>query len=179
MVDVNASAKTRILIGSDDAGYQLKEHIKAHLESAGIQVDDFGCDAGEAVDYPDIAFAVARSIAATPESRGILICGTGIGMAIAANKVRGIYAAQAHDTYSAERAAKSNNAHILTMGARVVGPQLAEMIVDAWLRSEFQGGNSTRKVKKISENDLGGTEPTSSDATGAQGDGGLADKERA
>jgi ribose 5-phosphate isomerase B len=103
------------------------------------------------VDYPDIAVQVARDIAAHKAERGILICGTGIGMAITANKVPGVYAAQAHDTYSAERARKSNNAQIVTMGARVIGPELAKQIVDAWMASEFQGGGSQRKVEKIKQ----------------------------
>lgn len=138
-----------ILIGCDEAAYQLKEIIKAHLQSKGLEVIDYGVHSTDPVDYPDIAVQVARDIAAHKSDRGILICGTGIGMAITANKVPGVYAAQAHDTYSAERARKSNNAQIVTMGARVIGPELAKQIVDAWLASEFQGGGSARKVDKI------------------------------
>ncbi|MBC7190109.1 RpiB/LacA/LacB family sugar-phosphate isomerase, partial [Candidatus Aerophobetes bacterium] len=101
------------------------------------------------IDYPDKAKEVAEAVARGEFDRGILLCGTGIGMAIAANKVRGIRAACCHDIYSAERARKSNNAQIMTMGAFVIGVELAKMLVDAWLRSEFQGGRSLPKVEKI------------------------------
>ncbi len=148
MSDTQTSVKT-VLLGCDEAAFHLKEIIKAHLQSKGVHVIDYGVHSTDPVDYPDIAVQVAKDIAAHKSDRGILICGTGIGMAITANKVPGVYAALAHDTYSAERARKSNNAQILTMGARVIGPELAKQIVDAWLASEFQGGNSARKVDKI------------------------------
>ena len=148
---MNQRAKSIVAIGADDAGYQLKEIIKKHLESQGIEVADYGPSTSDPVDYPDVAVALARDIAAHKFQRGILICGTGIGMAITANKVPGVYAAQAHDTYSAERARKSNNAQIVTLGARVIGPELAKQIVDVWLASEFQGGASARKVEKIAQ----------------------------
>ncbi len=141
--------QSRLGIGSDEAGFALKELIKQHLAQQGIEVSDYGSASADPVDYPDVAVAVARDVAAHRLERGILICGTGIGMAIAANKVPGVYAAQAHDTYSAERARKSNNAQILTMGARVIGSELAKQIVDAWMRSEFAGGTSALKVGKI------------------------------
>ena len=99
--------------------------------------------------YPDVAFALATAIQKNEFERGILLCGTGIGVAIVANKVEGVRAAQCHDTFSAERARKSNNAQIMTMGARVIGPELAKNIVNAWLASEFEGGGSTAKVEKI------------------------------
>jgi len=139
----------RVAIGSDEAGFDLKELLKGHLEAQGLEVKDFGCLSPDPVDYPDVAYALAKDVAKHPSERGILICGTGIGMAITANKIPGVSAAQAHDTYSAERARKSNNAQIITLGARVVGPELAKQIVDAWLRSEFQEGNSRQKVDKI------------------------------
>ncbi|MCS6773179.1 MAG: ribose 5-phosphate isomerase B [Anaerolineae bacterium] len=141
--------KKVVLLGCDEAAFSLKEVIKAHLQSKGIEVIDYGVHTPDPVDYPDIAVQVARDVAAGRSDRAILMCGTGIGMAITANKVPGVYAALAHDTYSAERARKSNNAQVLTMGARVIGPELAKQIVDAWLASEFQGGNSARKVAKI------------------------------
>lgn len=140
--------KHKVAIGSDEAGFDMKEIVKKHLEAQGFEVSDYRTSP-EPVDYPDVASAVAKDIAAHKADRGILICGTGIGMAIAANKVPGISAAQAHDTYSAERARKSNNAQIVTMGARVIGPELAKGIVDSFLTSEFQEGNSRRKVDKI------------------------------
>ncbi|MCS6847771.1 MAG: ribose 5-phosphate isomerase B [Anaerolineae bacterium] len=148
---MNERAKARVAIGADDAGYTLKEIIKKHLEAQGVEVTDYGPSTPDPVDYPDVAVVLARDIAAHKFERGILICGTGIGMAITANKVPGVYAAQAHDTYSAERARKSNNAQIITMGARVIGPELAKQIVDVWMASEFQGGASARKVEKIAK----------------------------
>ena len=138
-----------IAIGADEAGVALKQRLIDELQRAGIEVADYGCGEDETVDYPDVALAVAEAIAAGEHSRGILICGTGIGMAIAANKVPGVYAAQVHDPYSAERSRKSNNAQVMTLGARVVGQELAVSLVRIWLESEFQGGASARKVAKI------------------------------
>jgi RpiB/LacA/LacB family sugar-phosphate isomerase len=142
-------------IGSDDAGYALKEVLKTHFAARGIEVADYGCHSLDPLDYPDIALPLARDVAARKLDRGVLICGTGIGMAITANKVHGVYAAQAHDTFSAERARKSNNAQIITLGARVIGSELAKQIVDHWLDSEFAGGGSERKVKKIIDAEAG------------------------
>ena len=142
----------RVAIGSDEAGFDLKDIIAKHLERGGVEVEDFGVRSAQAtpdVDYPDIAQEVAEAIAAGREERAILICGTGIGMAITANKVPGVRAAQAHDVYSAERARKSNDAHVLALGARVIGPELAKSIVDAFLAADFAGGGSTRKVEKM------------------------------
>jgi ribose 5-phosphate isomerase B len=139
----------RLAIGADDAGLPLKVVIAAYLEERGIAFQDVGVHGTESVDYPDVARAVAEGVRDRRYDRGILICGTGIGMAITANKVRGVRAAQAHDVYSAERARKSNDAQVLTMGARVIGPELAKVIVQAWLQSEFAGGASARKVAKI------------------------------
>ena len=140
----------KIAIGADEAGYALKEIIKQLLDERKIEVVDFGLtDADGQVDYPDVGFAVAEEISKGHFDRGILVCGTGIGMTITADKVPGIRAALCHDTYSAERSIKSNNAQVLTMGARVIGPELAKSIVKVWLDSEFDGGNSERKVQKI------------------------------
>ena len=141
----------RVAIGSDDAGFFLKEILRQHLEQRGVELHDFGVATGTPtdLDYPDIAHAVAQAVAAGQEDLAILVCGTGIGMAITANKVPGVRAAQAHDVYSAERARKSNDAQVLALGARVIGPELAKMIVDAFLASDFAGGGSTRKVDKI------------------------------
>jgi ribose 5-phosphate isomerase B len=140
---------SKMVIGSDDAGLGLKDMVKEYLESLGYEIHDYSAQQGGDECYPDVAFKVASAIAASEFSRGILICGTGIGMAIVANKVGGVRAAVCHDTYSAERARKSNNAQILAMGARVIGPELAKSIVQAWLNSEFTGGSSTEKVKKM------------------------------
>jgi len=145
----------RLAIGSDDAGHPLKAVIAALLDELGVPYVDVGVDSAEprptddSVDYPDVAARVAYGIRDARFERGILVCGTGIGMAIAANKVPGVRAAQAHDVYSAERARKSNDAQVLALGARVIGPELARSIVRAWLASEFAGGGSTRKVDKI------------------------------
>lgn len=145
----------RLAIGCDDAGVDLKKAVIDHLRASGIEPVDYGVDRGvtAGTDYPDIARAVAEGIARGEQERGILICGTGIGMAITANKVPGIRAAQAHDTYSAERARKSNDAQIVALGARVIGPELAKSIVDAWLASDFAGGASTAKVEKMNQID--------------------------
>jgi ribose 5-phosphate isomerase B len=146
----------KIAIGCDEAGFDLKEIVVAHLKARGVEAVDYGVPSAQpkpGTDYPDIARAVAEDIARGVQERGILICGTGIGMAISANKVPGVRAAQAHDTYSAQRARKSNDAQVLTFGARVIGPELAKSIVDAWLESDFEGGNSTRKVDKMKQID--------------------------
>ncbi|WP_299998887.1 ribose 5-phosphate isomerase B [uncultured Cedecea sp.] len=139
-----------IAIGADDAATDLKNLMKSHLQSKGIEVVDFSHDIGEnALMYPDIAYNLASAISEGAYPRGILLCGTGIGMAIVANKVPGVRAAQCHDTFSAERSRKSNNAQVLTLGARVIGPELAKNIVNVWLDSEYEGGGSAPKVEKI------------------------------
>jgi ribose 5-phosphate isomerase B len=139
----------RLVIGSDHLGFSLKEIIRAHLAERGYECADLGAYDAEPVDYPDVAAALAQDVADGKHDRGILICGTGIGMAIVANKIPGIRAAQVQDIYSAERAAKSNDAQIITLGALVTGSELAKKLVDAYLSSEFAGGGSTRKVEKI------------------------------
>lgn len=151
-----ADGPPRLLgLGSDDAGYRLKMEVADLLDDLGVAYEDVGVASADPdasddpVDYPDVARVVAVGIRDGRFDRGILVCGTGIGMAIAANKVAGVRAAQAHDTYSAERARRSNDAQVLTLGARVIGPELARSVVRAWLASEFAGGGSTRKVEKI------------------------------
>jgi ribose 5-phosphate isomerase B len=136
-----------IAIGADDAGAPLKERLAAYLQQRGFQVKDFGN--GEGVDYPDVAAEVAEAVARGEHDRALLVCGTGLGMAIAANKVPGVRAATAHDPYSAERARKSNNAQVLTMGARVIAPEAAELVLDHWLTAEFEPGPSSPKVAKL------------------------------
>jgi ribose 5-phosphate isomerase B len=140
----------KIGIGSDHNAFEMKEGLKSFIEELGHEVEDFGCeDSCSEVDYPEVAFRVAEAINQNDIERGILICGTGIGVAIAAGKVPGIRAALCHDTYSAERAQKSNNAQIITMGAKVIGLELAKHVVKVYLESEFTGGNSARKVQQI------------------------------
>ncbi len=141
----------RLIIGCDEAAYALKMVIIDHLKEKGYEVDDAGADKGEVVLYPDIAYKVADQIAAGNYDRGILLCGTGIGMAICANKVPGVRAAVCHDPFSTERSRKSNNAQIMCMGERVVGVELAKYLVNIWLDCEFAGGGSTPKVDRIME----------------------------
>ena len=139
----------RIALGCDEAGLPLLDIIRKYLADQNIPVQDFGVHTPDPVDYPDVAEQAAEAVASGDCDRAILVCGTGIGMSITANKVPGVRAALCHDTYSAERARKSNDAQVLTMGARVIGPELAKKIVEVWLASDFAGGNSTRKVEKM------------------------------
>ncbi|MGY0399882.1 MAG: RpiB/LacA/LacB family sugar-phosphate isomerase [Ostreibacterium sp.] len=138
-----------LAIGCDDAAVELKQLLMTDLIAKGIEVQDYGIDAGITTYYPDIAYKLASAIKLGKHQLGILCCGTGIGMAITANKVSGIRAAQAHDTYSAQRARKSNNAQILTLGSRVIGVELAKEIVHAFINSEFEPALSGEKVKRI------------------------------
>jgi ribose 5-phosphate isomerase B len=133
-----------IAVGADDAGAPLKERLADYLQQRGFEVKDFGN--GHGVDYPDVAAEVAQAVARGEHDRALLVCGTGLGMAIAANKIPGVRAATAHDPYSAERARKSNDAQVLTMGARVIAPEAAEKVLDHWLEAEFEGGRSAPKV---------------------------------
>lgn len=143
----------RIGLGSDHLGYELKEQLRGYLQQRGYEVMDYGCYSTEHVDYPDIAFQVAEQVVAGTHPKAVLVCGTGNGMTIAANKVQGIRAALCHDPISAERAGKSNDAHILTMGALIIDFPRAKEVLDIWLASEFQGGPSARKIGKIRERD--------------------------
>lgn len=140
----------KLALGSDHNAFTLKEEVKKYIQELGHEVKDFGCHSCEETDYPDIAFEVAESIKDEQVERGILICGTGIGVAISANKVPGIRAAQCHDTYSAERAQLSNNAQIITMGSQVIGVEAAKKIVESYLNVSWEGG-SARKVQKITD----------------------------
>lgn len=141
----------KVAIGCDHGGFHLKETIKEVLKDMEIDFTDFGTHSTESVDYPDIAAPVANAVAAGEYDRGILICGTGIGIGIAANKVDGIRAALCHDTFSARASREHNNANILTMGERVIGPGLATDIVKIWLTTDFAGGRHERRVAKIAD----------------------------
>ncbi|MCE0494887.1 ribose 5-phosphate isomerase B [Vibrio salinus] len=143
----------KIVIGCDDAAFELKEIIKKHLSDKHINFCDMGLKPEDSYYYPDIAKNVALAVKKGEFDRGILLCGTGIGVCIVANKVPGIRAALCHDTFSAERARKSNDAQIITMGSRVIGPELAKSILDTWLEAEFSDGPSTPKVNRIKEID--------------------------
>lgn len=138
-------------IGSDHGGFPLKEEIKKHLDEIGVAYKDYGTDTPESCDYPIYAEAVARAVVSGEVEKGILICGTGIGISIAANKVKGIRAALCGDCYSAEYTRRHNDANILTMGARVTGGGLACKIVDTFLTTEFEGGRHARRVALIAD----------------------------
>ena len=135
-----------IIIGSDHGGYGLKEILIAHLKEQGISVDDAGCYNGESVHYPAIAQKVVAAMLANHFQRGILICGTGIGMSIAANLYNGIRATLCHDHYTARMAREHNDSNILVMGGRVIGDEIAKDILDVWLGTEFQGGRHQIRV---------------------------------
>ncbi len=139
----------RVLLGSDHGGIRLKKEIKDLLQEMNIEFDDVGCDCESSVDYPDYARPVAERVASGEYDLGILICGTGIGMSISANKVKGIRCAVVSDEFSARMSREHNNANILALGERVVGPDLAKSIVRTWLTAEFQGGRHARRVEKI------------------------------
>ncbi|MFZ0217319.1 MAG: RpiB/LacA/LacB family sugar-phosphate isomerase [Candidatus Dormiibacterota bacterium] len=136
-----------IAVGADEVGAPLKQRLQKHLIDLGYEVRDFGN--GEGQDYPDVAETVAEAVGRGEHDRALLVCGTGLGMAITANKVPGVRAATAHDPYSAERARKSNDAQVLTMGSRVIAPEAAEVVLDHWLASEYEGGRSAPKVEKM------------------------------
>ena len=140
----------KIVIDADDAALGLKSVLIDHLKNRGVDVEDLNL-IGSRPDatYPEVAYHLARKVQAEKLDRAILICGTGLGMAMMANKVEGVFAGTCHDVYSAERLRASNNAQVLTMGARVVGEELAKTIVDAWLKAEFQGGRSAPKVEMM------------------------------
>ena len=139
----------RVAIGSDHGGFNLKSEIINYFKEANIAYHDFGTYSTDSVDYPDFAAAVAGAVVGGEFKRGILCCGTGIGVSIAANKVPGIRAALCHDTFSARMASEHNMANIITLGERVIGPGLARDIVVAWLGTEFAGGRHARRLEKI------------------------------
>ena len=143
----------KIAVANDHGGLELKKALLKYLEEKGHEMIDCGTYDKSPVLYPDIAVKTARKITSGEAERGILICGTGIGMAISANKVPGIRAAVCHDSFSTERSRKSNDAQIMCMGARVIGIELAKQLVDIWLKCEFAGGGSTAKVERINNND--------------------------
>ena len=139
----------RIALGADHAGYQLKDQIKQHLEQQGISVRDEGTSSAESVDYPDYARSVAHDVSEQRADLGILVCGSGIGMAITANKVDGIRAANVSTEYEAQMSREHNNANVLALGARIINADAAFRIIDAWLAAQFAGGRHERRVEKI------------------------------
>ena len=140
-----------IAIGSDHGGFELKKYIMQHLDEQGIAYKDYGTYSEESCDYPIYGEAVAKAVVSGEAEKGIIICGTGIGISIAANKVKGIRAALCGDCYSAEFTRRHNDANILAMGARVTGSGLAAKIVDTFLSTEFEGGRHARRVDLIRE----------------------------
>ncbi len=140
----------RVALAGDHGGFNLKEKVAGIFKEWGIDYTDFGTFSEDPVDYPDIALQVAEAVQSGDYERGVICCGTGIGVAIAANKVPGVRASQCHDTFSARAAREHNNANVLTMGQRVIGSGLARDIVKVWLGAEFQGGRHATRVDKIS-----------------------------
>jgi ribose 5-phosphate isomerase B len=140
----------RIVIGSDHAGFDLKEQIKAFLADLGHEVVDVGTHTPEPVDYPDYAEAVGQAILANQADRGVLICGSGVGASIAANKLPGIRAGLCHDTYSAHQGVEHDNMNVLVLGARIIGPELARELIRAYLAAEFSGeARHRRRLEKV------------------------------
>ena len=138
-----------IALGSDHGGYALKEEIKKYLTEKEIPFADFGTDSEESCDYPEFAEKVCRSVLSGESEKGILCCGTGIGMSMAANKIRGIRCALCSEGYSAEMTRRHNDANVLALGGRVVGPGLALEIVEIFLKTPFEGGRHARRVGKV------------------------------
>ncbi len=139
----------RIVLGADHGGVELKNQLAEKLRRGGHSVEDLGTDGASSVDYPDFAHAVASCVASDTADRGILVCGTGQGMAMSANKVQGVRAGVVSDVFSARMIVEHNNAQVLCLGARVLGPALAESLVDAFLDASFEGGRHERRVGKM------------------------------
>lgn len=132
-------------IGSDHAGFELKEHLAARVAAAGHAVVDVGTHSAEPVDYPDFAAAVGRAVVAGRADRGIIVCGSGAGAAIAANKIKGVRCALAHDTYTAHQCVEHDDANVIAVGGRVLGPLLADEVIDAFLAARFTGEERHRR----------------------------------
>ncbi len=141
----------KIIIGSDHGGFHLKNDLIKFLKGMGYEVSDYGCYSTDPVDYPDIALLVAQTVSVSLESVGILIDGTGVASAIVANKIKGIRATPCTDEFTANSAREHNNSNVLTLGARVIGPGIAQNIVKIWLTTPFGGGRHETRVNKISE----------------------------
>jgi ribose 5-phosphate isomerase B len=145
----------KIAMGADHAGYRLKDVIIPYIESLGHSVEDLGCSCEDSVDYPDYALKVCEKVVSGEADKGILICGTGIGMSIAANKIPGIRSALVHDLFSAKATREHNDTNVLTLGERVIGPGVAQEIVKIWLETEYSHGvrheNRLRKVKELED----------------------------
>lgn len=141
----------KIAVGCDHGGYELKEVIKAHLITKGIEVIDVGVHSTESVDYPEYAKAVCAQVLQNEVDRGILFCGTGIGIGIAANKIDGIRCAVVHNEFTAKMSRQHNNANVISMGGRVLDEETAKKVADAYIDAEFEGGRHLRRVEQIME----------------------------
>jgi len=139
----------KLVIGSDHAGFELKEDLRRYLKEQDIDVEDLGVSSEAPVDYPDIGAIVAEKVARREFERGILICGSGIGMSVVANRFAGVRAALCHDLYTARMSREHNDANVLVLGGRLTGKGLAREILKVWLESKFQGGNHQRRLEKI------------------------------
>jgi ribose 5-phosphate isomerase B len=146
---MKGALQMKVAIASDHGGVNIREELKNLLEELGIEYEDFGCECGTSVDYPDYALPVANKVAAGEFDRGILVCGTGIGMSIAANKVDGIRCALVHDVFSAKVTRQHNDSNVLAMGERVIGAGLAREIAKTWLTTEFEAGRHVNRISKI------------------------------
>lgn len=140
----------KLALGADHAGFELKEHLRTYLEGLGHEVEDLGTHSSASIDYPDYAAAVARSVASGQSDRGVLVCGSGVGMEIAANKVDGVRAANVPSTELARLSRAHNDANVVALGARFLEPSAAEQIVRVFLETPFDGGRHTQRVQKIS-----------------------------
>ncbi len=139
----------KIAVGSDHRGFEIKQHIISLIRSLGHEVEDAGTDDDKSADYPDFAFKVAHAVSENQVDRGILICGTGIGMCIAANKVAGVRAAPCHDQVTAEMSRRHNDANVMCLSADLLGDDLVLRMVKLWLHTEFESGRHARRVEKI------------------------------
>lgn len=142
----------KIYLGSDHAGFDLKNTFKNYLETHTKNFEDLGCHSIQSVDYPDVTKLVAQKVLAGPQNKGVLICGSGIGMSISANRFSGIYAALCTDSYSAQMSRKHNNANVLVLGARFLKPAEALETLKVWLHTDFEGGRHLARIQKIDKN---------------------------
>lgn len=147
----NSCGGVRVAIGSDHAGFDLKEYVREHLLGRGVEVVDLGTDSTLSVDYPDYARKVCEAVLDGSATRGVLLCGTGLGMSMMANRYKGIRAALCHDHFTALASRNHNDANILALGGRTLGTDLAREIVDTWLDTPFEGGRHERRTKKFDE----------------------------
>lgn len=159
----------KIAIASDHRGFHMKSRLQQTVESLGYEVDDMGPESDDSVDYPDFAACVAASVAATEHDRGILICGTGIGMCITANKFPGVRAAPCHDEVTAAASRLHNDANVLCLSADQLSDQVAERLIQVWLSTEFEEGRHARRLDKIAEIERGAGQPFASETPGCGG----------